>query len=162
MKKKVLMILVLLAVIGTSAVFAQKAGDTGQFLGQTYRVESSSNGRLVLQLVPSLNGTWMNDSRMVIEINGNTGTIDSVGSSSLWQDAVKKGYVKSGDQKFRNIRSTGNLKWSVEELMVQFNTSNRNVATSVRWENFTYTISADGRTITANDGSVFTKVGIQQ
>ena len=149
MKKKVL-IFVLLTIIGASAVFAQRVGETVQVSGQTYRVESNSDGRMVLQLVPSLDGVWRTTTgSRVTAINGSSGTINSLGSPSvIYQDAINKGYMKVGDQEFRNLRSTGNLTWSGQVLVIDFRTNNRNVATGVSYDNGTITLSADGQTMT--------------
>jgi hypothetical protein len=161
MKKKVLMSLVLLIAIGTSAVFAQKAGETVQVSGQTYRVESSSNGRVVLQLVPSLDGNWViSGGGWECSFSGSTGTLtylDPKSGDALWRDAINKGYYKVGTQFVRNIRSTGNLTWSAQYLQVTINNSNRNVATGTTWANVTYTMSPDGQTFTTNEGGVFNR-----
>jgi len=171
MKKKVLMGLVLLAIIGTSAVFAQRAGETVQLGGQTYRVESSSNGRVVLQLVPSLNGNWRiqsagNQNNVFISFSGSTAVLSELGTNinpPIWQDAKNKGMIKVGDQYFRNLRSTGNLTWSGQVLNVRWENDNPNVAVRTAWENATITMSPDGSTITFSGGSTATwiRAGIQ-
>jgi len=171
MKKKVLMSLVLLAIIGTSAVFAQRVGETVQVSGQTYRVESNTGGRLVLQLVPSLNGNWRiqssnNQNNVFISFNGGTAVFSELGTNinpPVWQDGKNKGYIKVGDQYCRNLRSTGNLTWSGQVLQVTYNTSNPNVATGTQWVDSTITASTDGSTITFSGGSTATwiKAGIQ-
>ena len=177
MKKKVLMSLVLLIVIGTSAVFAQRVGETVQLGGQTYRVESNSNGRVVLQLVPSLEGSWrlQPSGEIFLSISGNTAVFTDFArnlSIPVWQDAKNKGYIKVGDQYLRNLRSTGNLTWSGQFLSVlgnsnrtvatgtTWNNSNRNVATGTRWTNTTLTMNSNG-TFTMSDGATFISAGIQ-
>jgi len=65
-------------------------------------------------------------------------------------DAVSKGYVKFDDQIFRNIKSAGNSTWTMQELTVTYNTRNPDVATGVRWSNSTYTLSANGQTLSKN------------
>ena len=159
MKKKLLMGLVLLIAVGRSAVFAQRAGETLQVGGQTYRVESNSNGRLVLQLVPSLDGVWVTGF-CEIAISGSTATVTYINTNSigpLTRDAMNKGYFKVGTQYLRNIRSTGNLKWSGENLCPTFYPNNPNVAIGTNWYNFTFTMSPDGQTINSSAGGVFTR-----
>jgi len=165
MKKKVLMSIVLFIVVGTGAVFAQKAGETVQLGGQTYRVESSSNGRVVLQLVPTLDGSWrlQPDGNVFLSFSGSTAVFSDFAkniSPPNWQSAKDKGIIKVGDQYFRNLRSTGNLTWSGQVLEVTFNTSNPNVAIGTRWANLTITMSPDGNTFTSNGGN-FIRAGIQ-
>jgi hypothetical protein len=102
----------------------------------------------------SIDGYWETDNgRKTITVTGNTAVLDWVGFTPLWEDAVKKGYVKFGDQIFRNIKSAGNLKWTMQELDVTYNTRSPNVATGVRWINSTYTMSANGQTL-SKDGRV--------
>jgi len=161
MNKKVLMSLVLLAIIGTSGVFAQRVGESVQLGGQTYRVESSSNGRVVLQLVPSLDGNWVfNSVGWEFAFSGSTATITYIKPNSvsgLYLDGVNKGYYKVGAQYYRNLRSTGNLTWSGQVLYLNFNTSSPNVATGTGYGDTTLTMSPDGQTLTSNTGSVFTR-----
>ena len=97
----------------------------------------------------SLDGFWVSPNGMEITISGNTAVLHYVGSNPLWIDAQYK-YFKPGDLKLRNIRSTGNLTWSMEELVVQYNTRSPNVATGTYWENSKYTMSADGKTLSEN------------
>ena len=80
----------------------------------------------------SLNGVWViGDSQ--ITINGSTGVVSSIVPSDLiTKDAVNKGYIKVGDQWFRNLRST-------------------------TWGNCTFTMSADGLTIVQNNGTTYTR-----
>jgi len=164
--KRVLMSIVLFIVIGTSAVFAQKAGESVQLLGQTYRVESSSNGRVVLQLVPSLNGNWMvePDRDMFISFNGTTAVFRDFAkniSPPIFQDAKNKGYLKVGEQYYRNLKSTGNLTWAGQVLNVTWGSSNRNVATGTTWVDCTITMSQDGNTFTQNNGTTWVRGGAQ-
>jgi hypothetical protein len=100
----------------------------------------------------SLDGWWIADSGLTIIISGNTGTFLYIGSSPVWQSAQNKNLIKGGDQKLRNIRSTGNLTWTMEELGVDYNPSTY-VATGTKWGNTTLTMSADGQTLREN-GSV--------
>ena len=151
MKKKVLISLAMLVVIGTSTVFAQKVGETIQVSSQTYRVESNSGGKVVLQLVPSLNGVLSRSDNpgVQISVNGSNGTYSSINSSGTHTlDAMNKGNIKVGGQVGPNIRSTGYLTWSGQNLSITAQSSAPDVATGTAWTNTTITMSADGRTIT--------------
>jgi hypothetical protein len=97
----------------------------------------------------SLDGFWVSPNGMEITISGNTAVLHYSGSNPLWNDAEYK-YFKPGDLKLRNIRSTGNLTWSMQELSIKYNASSPNVATGTQWENSTYTMSADGKTLSEN------------
>jgi hypothetical protein len=101
----------------------------------------------------SLDGWWAANSGLTIIVSGNTATFLYFGTSALAQDALNKGYVKSGDLKLRNIRSTGNLTWTMQELAITYNARSPNVATGTSWENATLTMSANGQTLSEN-GSV--------
>ena len=148
----------MLLAITASLAFAQRVGETVQLSGQTYRVESNSGGRVVLQLVPSLNGVWVRDNGEQITINGNTGVYNSFGSpNAVTQDAINKGYVKIGDQRLRNFRSTGNLTWTVQTFGYTFNRNNPNVATGTEWRDFAIIMSADGQTITLDNTLIYTR-----
>ena len=168
MKKRVLMSLVLLALIGTSAVFAQRVGETVQVTGQTYRVESNTGGRLGLQLVPSLDGVWRhrNSGLIFISFSGNTAVFSDLARdissiSPVWQDAKNKGIIKVGDQYLRNLRSAGSLKWSGQYLEVTWNNSNRNVAIGTRWIDGTFAMDPSGDTFTDGSGATWIRAGIQ-
>lgn len=96
----------------------------------------------------SLNGTWKAENTgNVFTINGSTGVFSAFGTSKVWLDAKNKGYVQIGSQKFKNLTSTGTLTWSGQELCVLYKSSNPNVATGTSWENTTFTLSADGKTL---------------
>jgi len=100
----------------------------------------------------SLNGVWEVNGTQ-ITVSGNTGVFSTFGSlTALYTDAVNKGYVKLGDQRWRNIRSTGNLTWSAEQLGIDFNQSSPNVATGASYKTTTtITMSADGKTLTVDN-----------
>jgi hypothetical protein len=105
----------------------------------------------------SLNGVWEMSNGMQITVNGNSGVVSNFGSTSaLTQDAINKGYLKLGDQRWRNIINTGNLTWSGQQLNIDIVTSRPNVATGTIWVNVTFTMSADGRTIDVS-GNTFTR-----
>jgi len=145
------------AVLVAGGAFAQRVGDTVQVSGQSWRVQELNNGRMVLQLVPSLDGVWVNSGNgNVITINGSTGVITTISPNALWQDAISKGYVKVGDQVRRNITSSGNLRWTCQALEVTYG-SNRNVAISTRWADSTFTLSADGQSLSESGGVAYTR-----
>jgi uncharacterized protein (DUF2147 family) len=106
----------------------------------------------------SPNGVWEGYEGTQINVSGSTGVYkafggDFSGGFPLFTDAKNKGYIKIGDQLWRNISSTGNLSWSGQELNVTYNTASPNVATGTSWSNITFTMSADGQTLTVNNGS---------
>ena len=105
----------------------------------------------------SLDGNWETDNgNITISISGNTAVLNWAGFN-LMEDAVKKGYVKFDDQIFRNIKSAGNLKWTMQELTVTYNTRSPDVATGVRWSNSTYTMSENGQTLSKNGRVVWVR-----
>ena len=98
----------------------------------------------------SLDGVWAHTDNPEVRItaSGSTGTFSSIGyTGPLALDAINKGYVKIGEQAWRNIRSTDNLKWSAQTLIITVNDSRPNVAMGTNWANSTFTMSADGKTI---------------
>ena len=105
----------------------------------------------------SLDGWWIGNGGLTIYIDGNTGYIVHFGTTPVWLDAQKKDYVKTNDQKMRNIRSTGNLTWTMQELYVNSNTRSPNVATGTSWGNRTLTMSADGQTLSENGSVIYTR-----
>jgi hypothetical protein len=145
MKRKVLLVLVLATLVAGGA-FAQRVGDTLDAFGKKYTVQEASDGRVVLQLTPTLDGTWKKDDGRVITFNGNTGVYKQIGSSAVYQDAEKKGYIKVGAQAFRNLKKTDGLTWSGQAFAAYSNPDNPNVSTRADWTNITITISPDGKT----------------
>jgi len=119
-------------------------------VGQKGKMVYSGSGGASVSVNTSLDGVWaMNGVDPVITINGSTGIITSMKpSSGRWLDAMNKSHVKIGDQYWRNIKSSGSLKWSGQVLIVTFNTSSPNVSTGTNWRDMTITMNADGQTIT--------------
>jgi hypothetical protein len=105
----------------------------------------------------SLDGVWRDDGTgMIVTINGSTGIITQLNTSlfnELFQSAVSNGYIKVGDQYWRNFTKTGDLTWTGQLLGVTFKTSAPNVATGVTWGNCTIILAADGQTLTSNGGT---------
>jgi hypothetical protein len=144
---------------------AYKAGGAGTYTrqagGDNWKKGGATAGAPEPVYYTSLDRYWEGTSRLRIKISGNTAVLDWIGTDPTWQDAEKKGFVKVGDQYWRNIKSTGNLKWSGQKLGVRANKSSPNVATGTQWSNFTFTMSADGQTLTQNDGTVWTRFWVQ-
>src|SRR5215471_9181047 len=100
MKKQILLALALFALIGTSAVFAQRVGETVHVGGQTYVVESVSGDRLTLvKAGGQLNGIWDKTAGGV-----NAGVITFSGTSA---DITELRNPNNGITYIRNIQSTG-------------------------------------------------------
>jgi hypothetical protein len=96
----------------------------------------------------SLDGVWRSNAGNIITISGSTGVfthISDYNNNAVYQDAVRKGYLKVGDLKYKNLRNTGGLTWTGDGLQVSstYNTTN---ATGVGWFGVTITLSADGQT----------------
>jgi len=112
----------------------------------------------------SINGTWEYTSssstgggggnptpgiqHSQITVSGNTGRLTRRSYSPLEQDAINKGYYDINSIMWRNITSTGNLKWSGQTLAVLHRTSTPDIAGAAQWYNCTITMSANGKTIT--------------
>jgi hypothetical protein len=147
MKRKGLLLLVLAALVAGGA-FAQKVGDTGDFMGKNYTVQEVRDGSVLLKLTPTLDGTWKdNNRRHIFTFNGNNAVYKQISPDAVWQDAVKKGYVKVGDQAFRNMKKTGDLTWTGQVRGVYSYPDSPNVAVNMGWLNVTITMSADGKTL---------------
>ena len=96
----------------------------------------------------SLNGVWASNIGTLITVSGSTGVLSALGTpSGLWGDAINKGYLKIGEQYWKNLTSTGNLTWSGQVLLFNVNTSNPDVALNVHWSDCTFTMSSDGITL---------------
>ena len=147
---KKLCFLAVLALFVAGGVFAQRVGDTVTVSGQNWRVQELRDGRMVLQLVPTLNGTWVAAGGRVVTITGNSGVYTQMDSAARTRDAVNKGYIRVGDQFIRNLTSSGDLRWSGQSLMLEFLSNAPNVVTGVTWSNCTITMSADGQSFTLN------------
>ena len=142
------------AVSAGSAIITVTTADGGKTAQCNVTVTGSTTPTTPIN--NSLDGIWeISDGRgMKITVSGNTGVISQMGTTSAnWTDAVNKNYVKVGDQFWRNLTSTGNLTWSGQMLKISYNTSSPNVATGTSWGNPTFTLSADGQTLTITDSS---------
>jgi len=106
----------------------------------------------------SLDGKWeiQSGGNIIIEISGNTAVYSSFNfTSGYMKSAVDKGYIKRGTQYMRNLRSTGNLTWSGQVMFVGYNTKTNEANGTTSWRDCTITMSADGLTVTENDGTVW-------
>jgi len=114
-----------------------------------------TNGSTPITPTYSLDGIWEIEG-IQITFNGSTGVFTALNFSddiNVWQSALDKGYIKLGDTIWRNLTSTGNLTWSGQMLGIRVNTSSPNVATGTDWGNTTFTLSADGQTLTNGNGT---------
>jgi hypothetical protein len=122
----------------------------------SYAVSATTFSSGTSALSHSLDGIWWASNGEKITVSGSTGIVDIFGDlNPLGTDAVSKGYYNLGDQKWRNLTSTGNLTWSGQTRHIQYNTSSPHVATGTVWRDCTIIMSADGQTITfkATDSS---------
>jgi len=103
----------------------------------------------------SLDGVWERSGGRQITVSGNTGVFSSFENNprAIMQDAINKGYYALGGQVWRNLASTGNLTWTGLYLAVQDNDSSPNVVTGTIWFNCTFTLSANGQTLTCKDST---------
>ena len=93
-----------------------------------------------------INGDWSNGATLV-RISGSTGTIRQFQNiNSLWQNAVDKGYVRIGNQYFRNLNQTGNMTWEGQRLLVTRYSSSPNVATGTNSVYCRIELNSNGRT----------------
>jgi hypothetical protein len=100
--------------------------------------------------VYTLIGVWEpedGDTRQITVYDGSSGYFTRMGSGDLVKDAIKKGYVKNGDQCWRKLVNDGNVKWTGEVLLYGYNTNAPKVCTGVSWHSVTLTLSSDGRTL---------------
>ena len=99
-------------------------------------------------VIPSLDGVWQTNSGHTVNINGAAAFSMQLSSGALWRDAISKGYVKVGDQIFRNIiKGSTYLQWSCQELSIEFRSAAPTVAIGLRWEDRTITMNANGQSI---------------
>jgi hypothetical protein len=150
---KLIGIIALAAVIGFSIAACGSSGNpTGT--GGTYTETYTETYNVTYD--GSLDGVW-EAGGFQITISGNAGVFSSFGtpdaSSSVWNDAISKNFVKIDDQYWRNITSTDNLTWSGQALTVSYNTSSPNAATGTGWRDCTFTMSADGQTISVGSNT---------
>jgi len=106
----------------------------------------------------SLNGIWETSLGWQVTFSGDRAVLSAVGTPSpLIIDAVNKGMVKLGDQIWRNVKRTGDLTWSGEQLRVQYYTTSPNVAIGTNWTTGTFIMGADGQTLDAQYTGDYTR-----
>jgi fibronectin type 3 domain-containing protein len=95
----------------------------------------------------SLDGVWKSSWDNIVTITGNSGVFNQIDPSPRWQDAIRKGWVKLGDQKFKNITKTGDRTWSCQEFWVAYREPDFSTAVDRGFDNnITITLSANGQT----------------
>jgi hypothetical protein len=159
MKRKGLLLLVLAALVAGGA-FAQKVGDTVDFYGQKYDVKEMKDGRVVLQLTPTLDGTWKTERGTIITINGNTAVYKqlSPNPTGIEKSARDKGFVKIGSQTYRNLKKTGDLTWTGQIAGYKFYTKTPDICEVIEWIPLTLTLSTDGKTfVESGSNTIFTR-----
>ena len=106
----------------------------------------------------SLEGTW-NRGDIVITFNNEVGVFTQINSNTDWHRVQRNGEINIGDQKIRNIRKTGNLTWTAQDLSF-----NQGSFTLSSWQNCTITLNPRGnyiRIITdgvSNPDNTYTRV----
>jgi len=97
----------------------------------------------------SLDGVWLsNNNGNIHTINGSTGVYTKIpATNTLWTSALNQGLISMGGESYRNLKSSGNLTWTGQNRVIEYNSSNPNVATGTDWTDCTLTLSADGQTI---------------
>jgi len=123
MKKNVLLVLALIALVAGSA-FAQKVGDMVTLSGQDYSVTNVNDrdGTVTLQVIEKIEGIYdrtvggnaiaainfSNDRAVITEFDKGRNVPPE------WRGAVDKRVINVGDQYIRNIKATGATTWSCE------------------------------------------------
>ena len=92
-----------------------------------------------------LNGDWDREDIVVTFTNGD-GVFTIINSNSPWQRVRNNGDIKIGDKKFRNIKKSGDLKWTCEERIYDTGTYRHK-----GWSDCTITMDADGQNIRVDD-----------
>jgi len=158
---------------GTSSIFSSSttipgdlrakylAGGAGTYTrsaGGTNWTKQSSASAPAPSVNTSLDGKWeiQSGGNITIEISGNTAVFSSFNfTSGYMKSAADKGYIKRGTQYMRNLTSKGNLTWSGQVMFVGYNTQTNEANGTTSWRDCTITMSADGLTVTENDGTVW-------
>jgi len=87
-----------------------------------------------------LDGVW-NRGDIVVTFSNGIGVFTQINSDSGWIDVLINGKIRIGDQKFKNLKKSGNLQWSGKERTYDV------MITDTDWTNSTITLSADGQTL---------------
>ena len=175
MKKllKMFGIIVLAAVIGFS-IAACKSGDDDDDYDPTNPSNPSNPSNPTLPYNTLIDGVWKDEEGWQYSVNSGTATISTMGSmNTLWTNAVNSNYVKLGGKFCQNIKSTGNLTWSGQFLVVTYNTASPYTPTGTNWRDCTLTMTSNHQTVTLRGrdnfsdytetwirGSVYTLIGV--
>ena len=146
---KKLCFLAVFALFIAGGVFAQRVGDVIIVSGQSWRVQELRDGIMMLQLIPSLNGVWVMEDE-VISINGSNGIFTQMPSTSLVRDAVSKGFINIGDQRYRNLTRTGEFTWTGQMNGFMAHDTTPNIAIGISWRNVTIIMSPNGQSFEAH------------
>jgi len=137
---KALGIIALVVVIGLSMVACGGDDDSGGGGNTGGNKPGGGGGENV-----GLDGTWENQdtrSGWRVTVSGSTGVLSRfTGGDAIEMDAKNKGIIKIGDPYWRNIKSTGDGKWSGEVLSI-ISSPGTNEATGITWASCTFSISA--------------------
>ena len=87
-----------------------------------------------------LNGVW-DRGDIVVTFNDSNAVFTQINSNSGWVTVQNNGNVKIGDKKFKNLKSSGDLKWTGQELGYDTSTY------VTMWKDCTITIDSSGQTI---------------
>jgi len=144
--KKVCFFLAVLLIAGSISAYAGGGVETAQDVLDIIRDASQgASGGGTTNSGATLNGAWQVGIGTIITIDGSTGVFTQIVGSGRLQDAVNKGFISVGSQYFRNLRKTGDLTWSGQELSIIRETSTPDIAAGVDYINTTITLSADGQ-----------------
>jgi len=120
--------------------------------GQTIQYSAPGTDTPNLTLTRSnytLDGVWVsNNNGNIHTINGSTGVYTEIPvANTLWRSALSQGFISIGAESYRNLTSSGNLKWTGQNRTVLYNSNNPNVAINTDWVNCTLTLIANGQTL---------------
>ena len=98
-----------------------------------------------------LNGDWERAGLYVVTFNDGKGVFKEL-NGGIWLEAKNAGQIRIGDQCYRNFVKSSDNKWTGEIRIYNSYSPHE----TLRWEDCTITLSADGQTIqitTASTGS---------
>jgi hypothetical protein len=104
---------------------------------------------LTFEPAQSLDGVWSRGD-IIITISGNNAVFTQFSPNYRHIEAVNIGVLNIGDLCNRNIRQTGNLRWTGDSLVLDMEVDSYGTIvryTGTSWRNCTITMSATGRTI---------------
>ena len=109
---------------------------------------------------PTLNGSWTSPGGNTVNISGSTGTYAQLNPSSnttVWRDAINKGYIRRGERAFQNLVQTGEYTWAGQVRVVTYTSSRPSIATGIDWESCIITLSWNGQSFQVNTGGTYTR-----